>query len=130
MTAEDELHDMDSKYHEKKGRKWIVMILGTLILGVLGFILMPWIYRSTHSFYDRRGIESIADEKFGTTALITSALTEEVLIVSYDYNAHKPRLFSKYYANRTPELYNVTFADASEASSAAPIYFDPKVIGQ
>ena len=48
--------------------------------------------------YDRKGIESIADAKFGNTSLVTDALTEEVLIVSYDYNSHEPRLFSKYFA--------------------------------
>lgn len=84
--------------------------------------------------YDRQGIEKIADWKFGDVRFsnetyLHDALTEEVVIVSYDYNSHQPRIFSKFASHRNNGTYNVSITDASEASSAAPIYFDPKVIG-
>ena len=54
--------------------------------------------------YDRKGIESIADWKFGdkqfnNETYLHDSLTEEVMFVSYDYNSHTPRLFSKYYSH-------------------------------
>lgn len=105
------------------------MIITTTLLGVLGWFLIPYIYSFTHSSYDRRGIEQICDEIFGNDTNIKDALTEEVMIVAYEYNTHEPRLFTKFTANIDPELYNVTITDAAQASSSAPTYFDPKVIG-
>ena len=60
---------------------------------------------------------------------VTDALTEEVAIIAFDYNKHEPRVFSKFSARRDPQTYNVEIADASEASAAAPVFFDPKIIG-
>jgi patatin-like phospholipase/acyl hydrolase len=80
-----------------------------------------------HSGYQRTGIETITTEMFGD-AKITDALTKEVMIVSYDYASHEPRLFSKFTASNY-KLYDILIRDAAQASSAAPIYFDPKVIG-
>jgi hypothetical protein len=56
---------------------------------------MPVFYGFTHSSYDRHGIERVCDEMFGTTSIM-DALTEEIMIVSYDYNARTPRVFTKY----------------------------------
>ncbi len=74
------------------------MMIGTLAFGITGFFLMPWLYSLTKSSYDRKGVESICDAMFGTTN-IKEALTEEVMIVSFEYNSHEPRLFTKYLAN-------------------------------
>jgi patatin-like phospholipase/acyl hydrolase len=104
------------------------MLVGIAIFGVAGFFLMPRIFKFTKSSYDRKGIEGICDEMFGTVN-IDEALTSEVMIVSFEYNTHQPRLFTKWSAKANPEIYNVSLAEASEASSAAPGYFDPKVLG-
>mgnify|MGYP001003500895 CR=1 FL=1 len=50
-------------------------------------------------------------------------------IIAYEYNTHEPRIFSKFSAEDKPNFYSVGISNASQASSAAPIYFDPKVIG-
>jgi patatin-like phospholipase/acyl hydrolase len=60
---------------------------------------------------------------------IKDAITEEVMIVSFEYNSHEPRLFTKWAAENISDFFNVSLADASEASSSAPVYFNPKVIG-
>ena len=88
---------------------------------------MPVLYGFTHSQYDRTGLEKICNEMFGDTTLM-EGLTEELMIVSYDYNNRTPRIFTKYGARIEPELYYTTFSNASQASSAAPTYFDPKVL--
>jgi len=50
------------------------MVLGFLIMGFLGYLCMPSLYSLTHSSYNRKGLEEICDEKFGTTN-INEALT-------------------------------------------------------
>jgi len=49
-----------------------------------------------------------------------------LLIVAYDYNSQEPRFFSKYFSRENPGIYDVPLDEATGASSAAPIYFDPK----
>lgn len=127
-SAEEMLFDIDDKYHEKKGRKWVLMLILMVVFGIGGYFLMPLLYRLMKSSYDRKGIESICDELFGNVN-IKDMLTEEVMVVAYEYNKHQPRLYTKYAARLDPETYNVSITDASEASSSAPIYFDPKVLG-
>lgn len=104
------------------------MLIGMTLLGVGGFFLMPKIYAWSKSSYDRKGVEEICKKKFGDV-MISQAITDEVMIVAYEYNSHEPRLFTKYTAKVDPDNYNVTLSNAAEASSAAPVYFDPKVIG-
>jgi len=47
--------------------------------------------------------------------------------VSYSYNAHEPRFYSKYEAKKDKLVYDVNLDIAAGGSSAAPGYFDPKV---
>ena len=56
---------------------------------------------------------------------VDEAISDEVCIVSYDYNSQTPRLYSKYYADKMPGVYKVTMAEATAGSSAAPAYFAP-----
>lgn len=116
------------RYREKRGRKWIVMVIFTLLIGIAGWFIMPNLYMLTKSSYDRRGIEKICEEMFGDVRL-ENVITKDVNIVAFDYNSFEPRIFSKTTAIMNKEKYAVKVAEASEASSAAPIYFDPKVIG-
>jgi len=46
--------------------------------------------------------------------------------MAYELNKAEPRLFSKFNAKNNSNTYNVTLAQAAEASSAAPLYFSPK----
>lgn len=72
-------------------------------------------------------------------------LTEELMVVAYDYNSQEPRFFTKLFAENRPGEYEYYDADvigkdgkhtrerrdvalgtATGASSAAPTFFDPK----
>lgn len=55
-------------------------------------------------------------------------MSDEVLIVAYDYNSQEPRFFSKYFAYHDKHIYDVKVGEATGASSAAPTFFDPKSI--
>ena len=127
--AEDKIFNEEMKYMEKKGRKWIVMILGGVIFAMLGWVAMPYVFMLTKSSYDRSGIEAICKEMFGKVR-IHDAITNEVNIISYEYNSHQPRIFSKFSDATGGSNFTVGLSNASQASSAAPVYFDPKVIGE
>ena len=103
-------------------------MIGFIIFAGLGYILIPKFYALSHSNYNRKGIEGIVEKLFGYVP-IKDALTKEICIVAYEYNSHEPRIYSKYSASEDPATFDVGIGNASEASSAAPIYFDPKVIG-
>ena len=87
--VEESLVDRHLKYREKKGRKWFALVVGFFIFGIGGYYAMPYLFAFSHSGYDRSGIESITLEMFGYTK-ISDALTDEIVIVSYDYNNHEP----------------------------------------
>jgi len=57
---------------------------------------------------------------------VSEALSDEVMIVAYDYNSQEPRFFSKFFSDKDPNIYDVTFGNATGASSAAPTFFDAK----
>ena len=52
-------------------------------------------------------------------------MTNETLVVAYDYNSEQPRFYSKYFSLTNPKIYAKQLSDATKASSAAPTYFDP-----
>lgn len=85
------------------------MLIGIVLFGGLGFYLMPKLYALTHSSYDRKGIESICSKMFGDVN-IKDAITSEVMIVSFEYNSHTPRLFTKWFANYDNATFNVSLA--------------------
>ena len=58
---------------------------------------------------------------------IDQAITDELLVVAYDYNSQQPRFFSKYFSHEDAGVYDVPIGNATGASSAAPTFFDPKV---
>lgn len=63
-------------------------------------------------------------EKVGER-FIKEAMTDELLVVSYDYNSQSPRYYSKYFTNQQPNVYDVLYSNATASSSAAPFYFEP-----
>ena len=127
--AEERIIRYDEIYREKKGRKWITMLIGIFVVGILGWFAMPLVNMMRHSFYNREGIARVTEDKFGVTR-ISEVITDEVMIVTYDFRHHVPVIFTKYAATNpdTAGKMNVMIRDAAQASSAAPIYFDPKSI--
>ena len=120
------LQEREGKYRESKQKKWIICVMGLILGGFLGYYIPITVYYLGNSNYNRAVIDGYLKQFFGH-AKAHDILTDECLIVSYSYNAHEPRFYSKYEANRNPGIYNVTLDIAAGGSSAAPGYFDPKV---
>ena len=53
-------------------------------------------------------------------------MTDELLIVAYDYNSKQPRLYSKHFAELDAGIYDVKMSIATGGSSAAPVFFEPQ----
>jgi len=58
---------------------------------------------------------------------VSEVLTDEILLMAYSFNAQEPRLYSKSASRGIPDIFNVPLSWATGASSATPVYFDPKV---
>jgi hypothetical protein len=97
--AEEKLLKWDTEYRERKGRKWITMIIGTILFAIIGWIVMPLTNKLKHSLYDRRGLAGVTETKFGETRM-NEVLTDEVMIVAYDFRNHVPVIFTKYAATQ------------------------------
>jgi len=52
-------------------------------------------------------------------------LTQELLVVAYEYNSQEPRFYSKYFRHQDPGIYDVPIGNATASSSAAPTFFNP-----
>ena len=117
------------KYLEKKGYRWITMIVSAVLWGILGYYMTTKVaIKLLKSQYDRSGMNALAKELMGDH-LLTSATSQEILMTSYEINKQEPRIFTKWAAKQDPTTYNVKLGDAASASGSAPIYFNPKVIG-
>ena len=98
------------------------------ILGIIaGVVIPPIIKKVSSASYDRGGLDNIMDELLGKYK-IKDALSHELLVVSYEYNSQEPRFYSKYFSNEDPNHYDVVIGLATGGSSAAPTFFDPKVV--
>jgi patatin-like phospholipase/acyl hydrolase len=98
-----------------------------LVVGlILGIKIPALVNMLTHSSYSRASLDNIMQTLLGKYH-IEQSLSDEVLIVAYDYNSQEPRFFSKYFAHMEPNIYDVPVGNATGASSAAPTFFDPKV---
>lgn len=112
--AEEKLLKWDLKYSERKGRKWLTMLAGVILLGIAGWFIMPLTMKLKHSLYNREGLASITEVKFGEVKM-SEVLTYEVLIVAYDFRHHVPVMFTKYAATNpnTSQTMDVMIRDAA-----------------
>lgn len=124
--AEKLLQQIEGKYKENKQKRWIVAFIGLILGAVIGYFVTVGIFAATDSKYERENFDKILRSYFADYT-VENALTEEVLIVSYSYNAREPRFYSKYEAKTKPEIFNVTMDVAAAAASATPLYFDPYI---
>lgn len=102
------------------------MVIGGLLGATLGYYIPVAIYKLQHSPYDRSELDKILDKMYGKYN-VTDVLTDEILLMAYSFNEQKPRLYSKAQASHDANIYNIPLSWAAEASSATPLYFDPKV---
>lgn len=101
----------------------LFMIIGSLFL----MIFTTMITFVSNSLYDRSAIEDLMRFMIGKRN-ISQALTSELMITAYDYNAQLPKLFTKRGAELEPNRFEVLTSNATGSSSAAPVFFEPQKI--
>ena len=70
------------------------------MLGGIGSWVFPTLLSVLDkSLYDRKPLEDLMREKVGER-FIKEAMTDELLVVAYDYNSQSPRYYSKYFTNQ------------------------------
>lgn len=79
------------------------MLIGIFVVGLAGWFVLPLFKKLTNSLYDRTGLEKVTTEQFGD-ARISDVLTEDVMIVTYDFKGQKPVIFTKYAAKNDPNM--------------------------
>jgi len=89
--------EIEKKYQNKKGFKWLGLIIGAALWGVLGYYIVELCHYLFNSEYNRSGIESICLTYFAETNIF-EALAAEIFIVSVEINSYTPFIFSKYTA--------------------------------
>lgn len=98
-----------------------------MLIAILFVYICQTIYNKVgKSRYSRASLENVMVELLGDYR-IDEVLSDEVLVVAYDYNSQEPRFFSKHFSHADSGIYDVTVGNATAASSAAPTFFDPKV---
>ena len=102
------------------------MAIGCILGLIIGTTVPGAIHTLLNAKYSRHSLDNIMRKLVGKYR-ISDALTDELLIVAYDYNSQEPRFFSKIFSHLNPHVYDVTFGNATGSSSAAPTFFDPKV---
>ena len=109
-----------------KNKKYFGLVLGIILGGMLSFIAYETLFIIYYAKYSRHSLDNIMKEMLGQYSF-KDILSDELLVMSYNYNGQEPRFYSKYMAIQDPPIYDVKIGDATAASSAAPTFFDPKV---
>ena len=130
-------------HESQKPLKWICIIVGALFAIVIGLYIVPR-FDNLFQYYtfelkerepdqNNQGpeIDETIKNVFGQYQTFTSEdniLTDELLLKSYDYSHGESRLFSKYFAKKDPDNYDVSIVDAIGAATSYSSYFKPKTI--
>lgn len=117
---------MVRKYESCKPFKWLVVTLFILFGFFGGFYIPNFIYMMGNGKYSREGLDELMKLYYGEYN-VEDALSEEILIVAYEYNSQQPRFYSKYFAGQESGIYQIATGNATGASSSAPGYFTPKL---
>lgn len=76
------------------------------------------------SKFSRKSLDKVMKGYFGQRHF-PEMTTNELMVISYEYNSQEPRFFSKYMTQENPGIYNTTIGNATASSSAAPTFFNP-----
>lgn len=77
--------------------KWVVLGIFILFGLIVGYYAPQYIYKARNGLYDRTGLDEMMEAYYGDKT-VEDALTDEILIVAYEYNSQQPRFYSKYFA--------------------------------
>jgi K+-transporting ATPase c subunit len=87
-----------AEYEINRPKQWVILVIG-LVFGVLAGIGFPYLINLvTNSLYSRKSLDNIMKTLLGSYE-IEDALTDELMIVAYEYNSMRPRFYSKWFAN-------------------------------
>ena len=99
---QEKLEIFENGFIRDRPKKWIVVVLFTLLGLMLGQFLPKIFTALNDSLYSREDLDNIMQELLGGYH-IKDALTKELLIVAYDYNGQEPRFFSKWFSKEYNE---------------------------
>ena len=106
---------------------WVFVILGFLF----GTLLAPTIMKLSQylglSLYNRKGLDELTKQYLGANYDLTNILQDDLFIATFDYNSMTPRFYSKYFAKKSPGVYNLKINEAAAASASAPVAFSPLI---
>ena len=80
----------------KRSCKYAVFLSFILIGLIISYGVPALIFKLQSARYNRHKLELLMEDCLGE-ANLTDAITDELLIVAYDYNSQEPRFYSKYY---------------------------------
>jgi hypothetical protein len=83
---QSQLKTSKEKYYREQPRKWIVLIIFVILGSLIAQFLPALIYKLAHSKYNRASLDKIMKDLLGK-AQLKEALTDETLVVAYDYNS-------------------------------------------
>jgi hypothetical protein len=94
----DKMFEAKLQYDKGRPKKWVV----TFVFFLVGFFIggfLPWVTNLLgNSLYDRKNIDKIMMDYLGSERF-ENVLTDELLVVAYEYNQAEPRFFSKYFSH-------------------------------
>ena len=109
--AEYILDQYEKQYQTNKYKTIVITFFSMLIFGLLGWGLPTLVYNLSFSFYSRTEFDTLISNTFGN-AMMNDSLTDEVMIFCYSYNAGEPRFYSKYFIEKEPSIYDISFTSA------------------
>ena len=125
--AADKLEDARLLYQRQQPRRWVVLILFLILGGAIGYYAPTITNFLSVAMYDRKSLDQVMYEYLGGITL-KQVISDEVMLVAYDYNSQQPRFYSKTFDDYDTNIFGRQVYEATGASSAAPTYFDPKFI--
>ena len=86
LSKEDQknLKDLEEQFIKNSWRL-VIYVVFPLLMGILPDIMIPTIYSVFSSQFARSGIENVSRKYFSDT-MITEAITDELMIVAFEYN--------------------------------------------
>lgn len=114
----------EREYNQKKPLKWVIFAVGLVIGALLGYGVPKLELMLDSSKFSRGSLDKIMYGYFGAKKF-PDMLTNELMVISYEYNSQEPRFFSKYMTAQNPGIYDVHIGNATASSSAAPTFFNP-----
>ena len=92
-----DLKENHKEFKENHWKKWIVVAIGVCLGAILGKVVPLTINKLLNPLYSREKLDETMRDLLGKNYM-DQALSDEVIMVAYDYNSQQPRLFSKYFS--------------------------------